>query len=87
MFGGTQMRSMVQPDQNMMIPELSGIHVHFSFEVSSYSGQTVPKCVLTADFAKAVITKLLIFSIELEFHKNSQHHQVNRLSGHYMKDK
>ena len=48
------MRSMVQPDQNMMIPELSGIHVHFSFEVSSYSGQAVPKCVLTADFAKAV---------------------------------
>ena len=31
----------VQPDQNMMKPELSGIHMNFSFEVSSYSGQTV----------------------------------------------
>ena len=31
----------VQPDQNMMIPELSGIHMNSSFEVSSYFGQTV----------------------------------------------
>ena len=34
-------RGVIQHDQNMMIPELSGIHVHFSFEVSSYSGQAV----------------------------------------------
>ena len=31
----------IQSDQNMMIPKLSGIHMNFSFEVSSYSGQTV----------------------------------------------
>ena len=31
----------LQPDQNMMIPELSGIHMNSSFEVSSYSGQMV----------------------------------------------
>ena len=32
---------LIQPDQNMTIPELSGIHVNFSFEVSSYSSHTV----------------------------------------------
>ena len=31
----------VQSDQNMMIPEVSGIYVNFSFEVSSYFGQAV----------------------------------------------
>ena len=31
----------IQSDQNMMIPKLSGIHMNFSFEVSSYSDQTV----------------------------------------------
>ena len=33
--------SKVQPDQNMMKPELSRIHLNSSFEVSSYSGQMV----------------------------------------------
>ena len=31
----------LQPDQNMMKPELSGIHRNSSFEVSSYFGQSV----------------------------------------------
>ena len=31
----------VQSDQNMMIPALSGIHMNFQFEVSSYSAQNV----------------------------------------------
>ena len=33
--------SPVHFDQNMMIPELSGIHVNSSFDVSSYFGQSV----------------------------------------------
>ena len=40
-FQKRQVRVQIQPDQNMMIPELSGIHMNSSFEVSSYSGHTV----------------------------------------------
>ena len=37
----------IQPEQNMMKPELSGIHVNFSFEVSSDSGHTVNRtCIM-----------------------------------------
>ena len=36
-----QTMNSIQPDQNIMIPELSGIHVISSFEVSSYFGQAV----------------------------------------------
>ena len=35
----------------MMKPELNGIHVNFSFEVSSYSGQTVYWHMIHSDFA------------------------------------
>ena len=38
---------LVQSDQNMMIP---GIHVNFSFEVSSYSGQAVKNNLSPIDY-------------------------------------
>ena len=52
-MGKTVSLGNVQPDQNMMIPELSGIHVNSSFEVSSYFGQAVNKICLY-DYAHTV---------------------------------
>ena len=45
----------LQSDQNMMIPELSGIHVNSSFEVSSYFGQAVIRASKANDIKKDAI--------------------------------
>ena len=39
--GKNSFKVILQSDQNMMKPELSGIHMNSSFAVSSYSGQMV----------------------------------------------
>ena len=40
-FSTNKVFQQLQPDQNMMAPELSGIHMNSSFEVPSYFGRAV----------------------------------------------
>ena len=52
-FSTNKVFQQLQPDQNMMAPELSGIHMNSSFEVPSYFGRAVlfPNSLILTDLA------------------------------------
>ena len=55
----------IQSDQNMMIPELSGIHMNFPFEVSLYSGQSVENSRSPTSPSQKIFWKYFLEKIEI----------------------